>query len=109
MPCCVMRAAVQRDHLDVVSELLSAGLWPSASAHHCCADSRSCTARMLCAVGSADMARLLMKFGAAAHAQEAVRLVACGKAPSWRCEEVVQVRQRRIQMKLASTRRLTPP
>ncbi|GAX78835.1 hypothetical protein CEUSTIGMA_g6272.t1 [Chlamydomonas eustigma] len=91
MPCCVMRAAVQRGHFEVVSELLAAGLWPSPSAHHCCLDRRSCTARMLCAAGSADMASLLMRFGAGAHAAEAIRLVACGKAPSWRNEEVVQV------------------
>jgi hypothetical protein len=41
------------------------------------------------------MASLLMRFGAGAHAAEALRLVACGKAPSWRNEEVVQVRLRR--------------
>ena len=37
------------------------------------------------------MAGLLMRFGAGAHAGEALKLVACGKAPSWRSEEVVQV------------------
>ena len=75
----------------MVSLLLSVGLWPSPSTHHCCADPRSCTARMLCGANSMPMAGLLMRFGAAVHAGEALRLVACGKAPSWRDEAVVQV------------------
>ncbi len=37
------------------------------------------------------MTALLMRFGAAAHASEALRLVATGKMPSWRCEQTVQV------------------
>eukprot|EP00955_Chlamydomonas_euryale_P095694 364952-Chlamydomonas_euryale.AAC.20 len=32
-----------------------------------------------------------MRYGAAEHAAEALRLVACGRAPSWRSEAVVQV------------------
>ena len=75
----------------VVSELLSSGLWPSEASRHCCSDPPSCTARILCGAGSIAMAGLLMRFGAGAHAGQALKLVACGKAPSWRNEEIVQV------------------
>ena len=75
----------------VVSELLSSGLWPNEGSHHCCSEPRSCTARILCGAGSMAMAGLLMRFGAGAHAGQALKLVACGKAPFIRNEEVVQV------------------
>ncbi|KAG1653759.1 hypothetical protein FOA52_010075 [Chlamydomonas sp. UWO 241] len=91
MPCCVMRAAVQRGHLEITESLLAANLWPSPSARHCCVEPRTCAARVLCASSCLAMTSLLMRFGAAQHAADALRLVACGKAPSWRNEEVVAV------------------
>lgn len=74
----------------MVSELVGAGLWPGREdAHHCCADPSTCAARMLCVAGCPDTAALLLRCGGAAHAGTALRLVACGRAPSWRSEAVV--------------------
>ena len=57
---------------------------------HCCLDPGSCAARTLCFASSVEMVDLLMDYGAAQHASEAVKLVASGKAQSWRNEQVAQ-------------------
>jgi ankyrin repeat protein len=91
MPCCTLRAAVQRNFVDVASELLKAteGL-SMQSMKHCCSDPGTCAARTLCLASSLDMVDLLMMHGAQQHCANAMRLVACGKAQSWRNEQVAE-------------------
>lgn len=91
MPCCTLRAAVQRNYIEVAGELLKAteGL-PMMTMKHCCSDPGMCIARTLCLASSLDMVDLLMKYGAARHCADAMRLVACGKAQPWRNEQVAE-------------------
>jgi hypothetical protein len=91
MPCCTLRAAVQRNFVDVASELLKATEGLSMQPmKHCCSDPIMCAARTLCLASSLDMVDLLMMHGAAQHCANAMRLVACGKAQSWRNEQVAE-------------------
>lgn len=93
LPCCTLRGAVQRNYLEVASELLEATLGLPGHHHmmkHCCPNPSSCAARTMCFASSVEMVDLLVAHGGARHAREAMGLVASGKAQSWRNERVAQ-------------------